>query len=105
MILQRLLYYLVLASAKPSNTEHLIWGLVYAYTDAEMGYKNISISEDVYRRLRRAKRGNESFSEVIRRLLGPDDDIMNLFGSITMTDGERNKILEEIEKMWGAWAH
>jgi predicted CopG family antitoxin len=70
-----------------------------------MGYKNISISEDVYRRLRRAKRGNESFSELIRRLLGPDDDIMNLFGSIKMSDEERDEMLEEIEKMWGARRH
>jgi len=70
-----------------------------------MGYKNISISEDVYVRLRKAKRESESFSEVIKRLLGPDDDIMNLFGTIEMNDEEREQFLEEIGKMWGAWKH
>jgi predicted CopG family antitoxin len=70
-----------------------------------MGYKNISISEDVYRRLRKAKRENESFSEVIRRLLGPDDDIIGLFGTIAMSDEEKEELLRGIDKMWGAWKH
>jgi len=71
----------------------------------QMGYKNISINEDVYRRLRKAKRDNESFSEVIRRLLGPDDDILDLFGTITMSDEEKEELLKDIDKMWGAWKH
>ena len=70
-----------------------------------MGYKNISIRDDVYRRLRKAKRENESFSEVIRRLLGPDDDIIGLFGTITMSDEEKEELLNDIDKMWGAWKH
>lgn len=38
------------------------------YTHTGMGSKNISISEDAYMRLRRARRHpRESFSEVIRR--------------------------------------
>ncbi|RDE15578.1 MAG: hypothetical protein C4K48_03700 [Candidatus Thorarchaeota archaeon] len=70
-----------------------------------MGYKNISINEDVYRRLRKAKRDNESFSEVIRRLLGPDDDILDLFGTISMSDEEKEELLKDIDKMSGAWKH
>jgi predicted CopG family antitoxin len=72
---------------------------------SEMGYKNISISEEVYRRLRKAKRDNESFNEVIRRLLGPDDDIIDLFGTITMSDEEKDEFLKNIDEMWGAWQH
>jgi predicted CopG family antitoxin len=72
---------------------------------SEMGYKNISISEEVYRRLRKAKRDNESFNEVISRLLGPDDDIIDLFGTITMSDEEKDEFLKNIDEMWGAWQH
>ncbi|MFO7835221.1 MAG: antitoxin VapB family protein [Candidatus Thorarchaeota archaeon] len=70
-----------------------------------MGYKNISLREDIYRRLKRAKREGESFSEVIERLLRPDDDILDLFGTISMTDKERRVFFDELEKMWGAWKH
>ena len=34
-----------------------------------MGYKTISLRDEVYRRLRDEKRGSESFSDVIVRLL------------------------------------
>lgn len=71
----------------------------------DMGYKNISLREDIYFRLRRAKREGESFSEVIARLLRPDDSILDLFGSISMTDRERNELVTELDEMWGAWKH
>lgn len=38
-----------------------------------MGTKTLSISDDAYRRLRDAKVGNESFSQVIQRLTGRRD--------------------------------
>lgn len=71
----------------------------------EVGYKNISLREDIYRRLKRAKREGESFSEVIERLLRPDDDILDLFGTIPMTDEERRVFFDGLDEMWGAWKH
>jgi predicted CopG family antitoxin len=70
-----------------------------------MGYKNISLREDIYLRLRRAKREDESFSEVIERLLKPDDDIIDLFGTFSMTDDERTALFVELDEMWGAWKY
>lgn len=71
----------------------------------KMGYKNISLREDIYLRLRKAKREGESFNEVIERLLTPDDDIIDLFGTMSMTDEERDKFFAEIDEMWGVWKH
>jgi predicted CopG family antitoxin len=71
----------------------------------QMGYKNISIDEEVYIRLKRAKRESESFSEVISRLLGPNDDISDLFGVISLTEEERAVLFTELDEMWGEWKH
>lgn len=38
-----------------------------------MGAKNISIPEDVYRKLREERRNDESFGDAIDRLLGRQD--------------------------------
>ncbi|MHA1637787.1 MAG: antitoxin VapB family protein [Candidatus Thorarchaeota archaeon] len=70
-----------------------------------MGYKNISIREDIYIRLRKAKRDAESFSDVVARLLKPDDDILDLFGTLSMTEEERSQLFADLEEMWGAWKH
>lgn len=35
-----------------------------------MGTKTVSLSEDAYERLKYLKRGNESFSDVVRRITG-----------------------------------
>jgi predicted CopG family antitoxin len=70
-----------------------------------MGYKNISLREDIYLRLRTAKREGESFSEVIERLLKPDDSILDLFGTFSMTDEERSKLFAQLDEMWGVWQH
>jgi predicted CopG family antitoxin len=71
----------------------------------DMGYKNISLRENIYRRLKRAKREGESFSEVIERLLRPDDDILDLFGTIPMTDEEHRVFFDGLDEMWGTWEH
>ncbi len=70
-----------------------------------MGYKNISIREEIYFRLREAKREAESFSDVIQRLLKPDDNILDLFGTLSMTEDERTALFAELDEMWGAWKH
>ncbi|MBD3408286.1 MAG: antitoxin [Candidatus Lokiarchaeota archaeon] len=74
----------------------------YAFT-IEMVYKNISLSEDAYARLKAAKRDDESFSEVVLRLLGSNDDLSDLFGVIEMSDKERDELLKDIESVWGTW--
>ncbi len=71
----------------------------------KMGYKNISISEEVYLRLRKAKREGESFSILISRLLGPDDNILDLFGVVSMNNEERRELFDELDEMWEAWKH
>ncbi len=70
-----------------------------------MGYKNISIRTDIYIRLRKSKREAESFSDVISRLLKPDDDILDLFGTLSMTEDERTRLFAELDEIWGAWKH
>jgi len=53
---------------------------MYAYTDTHMTTKTISIMDDVYETLVQNKRKNESFSEVIRRIMAKDNDITPFFG-------------------------
>ncbi len=36
-----------------------------------MGSKTISLDEEAYRRLKNEKNGNESFSDVVKRITGP----------------------------------
>ncbi len=43
---------------------------MYVYVLVVMAVKTITITEDAYRKLARLKRGNESFSEAINRVLG-----------------------------------
>lgn len=66
---------------------------VYTNTYVEMGTKTIGITEKVYERLRARKRENESFTELIDRLL--DDaapDWRESFGSL---DAESTEQLEQ----------
>jgi len=70
-----------------------------------MGYKNVSLSDKAYDRLRRVKRERESFSDVVLRLLGPVDDISDLFGILSMSNEERESLFEDLDEIWGAWSH
>ncbi len=56
--------------------------------------RNIAVADDVYDRLKKLKRKNESFSDVIRRLLPPRGQLMEIAGTKTFTDAE----WEEVEK-------
>lgn len=49
-----------------------------------MTSKTISLKEETYERLRRAKGEDESFSDVVDRLLGDDDH--QLFGLVDLLD-------------------
>ena len=46
-----------------------------------MATKSLTITEDAYERLKSHKRDDESFSEVIERLAGVDEDIWKGFGA------------------------
>jgi len=59
-----------------------------------MSTKTISIRDDVHRRLVEAKRQDESFSDVIDRLLKKENaDLSAFFGSLKNSD-----LLDEIEE-------
>ena len=55
--------------------------------------RTIMVSDEVYEELRRAKLPGESFSEVIRRLLGSRPRIFELAGKRTITKEEWEKVL------------
>lgn len=61
-----------------------------------MATKTITIMEDAYERLARAKLPNESFSDTIRRELKPKRPLMDLWGSWDpeFADGVTNHIKE-----------
>ncbi len=50
--------------------------------------KNIAISDDIYQSLSKIKRPNESFSDVIRRLLPGKSMLQDLIGRKTFTQEE-----------------
>jgi predicted CopG family antitoxin len=61
-----------------------------------MATKNISISEDAYRRLASLKLPNESFSVVINRLTGKHS-LNDLFG--VLSRNEANRLAKNIERV------
>jgi len=50
--------------------------------------KNIAVADDVYKELKRLKRRDESFSELLRRLIKTRGAISDLAGSATMSSEE-----------------
>ena len=62
-----------------------------------MTSKNISITEDVYKKLMKIKRENESFSELFLRLLKIQKVKMGKsFGAWNLSTKEKNEIWEDI---------
>ena len=57
--------------------------------------KNIAISDDVYRRLKREK-GNRSFSEVIEEKLDTGGQIADVTGQGILESGTYEEVSEEI---------
>lgn len=55
---------------------------------AESADDHIRVSEETKERLRRRKRDDESFNDVIRRLLEDDRDLLAGFGAAETRDGE-----------------
>ena len=50
--------------------------------------KNIAVADDVYKKLKRLKRRDESFSELLRRLIKTRGAISDIAGSATMSSEE-----------------
>ncbi len=55
-----------------------------------MGSKTISLDDDAYRRLKKEKNGNESFSDVVKRLTRPikRQSLVNFAGKWKLTSDE-----------------
>lgn len=53
-----------------------------------MAIKNISITEEAYKRLAHLRAGNESFSEIIIKITGEKKRIMDFFGILSKEAGE-----------------
>ncbi len=67
-----------------------------------MGSKNISITEDVYNKLIKIKKEDESFSELFLRLLNSQkSNIEDAFGAWNLTEEEKRDIWDDITKREG----
>ncbi|MFX1503174.1 MAG: antitoxin VapB family protein [Promethearchaeota archaeon] len=67
-----------------------------------MTSKNISITEDVYNKLLKIKRENESFSELFLRLLKIQKNVLkNSFGAWKLSKDEKNEIWGNITSREG----
>jgi predicted CopG family antitoxin len=63
-----------------------------------MTSKNLAVREDVYAKLLEAKKGRESFSDVIERLLEGKQDIM-AFAGILAADKDFERIADDIQRV------
>ena len=71
---------------------------VYIYT--YMSTKTITITKDVYDMLLVEKEEDESFSDVIYRLVKRRSKLSDSFGKWEMTDEEIEKLKSELHSMW-----
>ena len=64
-----------------------------------MASKTIMIQEETYQRLVQLKRENESFNDVILRLIYQKQDLIPFFGLLSEKEGEElEKAIEEARK-------
>jgi predicted CopG family antitoxin len=63
-----------------------------------MTSKNLAVRQDVYMKLLEAKRGKESFSDVIERLLEGKQDLM-AFAGILAADKDFERIADDIQRV------
>ncbi|MBU7024734.1 MAG: antitoxin [Theionarchaea archaeon] len=65
-----------------------------------MRTRTISITEDVYDMLATEREDNESFSDVISRLIKRRPKLSDSFGKWEMTDKEIEEFKSELHDMW-----
>ena len=69
-----------------------------------MTYKTVSLNEKAFALLRKAKRDNESYSEVIIRILNKPDisKFLSLAGSLKndVTEDEMEEFIKEAKSAW-----
>ena len=70
----------------------------YMYTHTQMTSKNLSVKDGVYRKLLEAKRGSESFSDVLGRLLEGEHDLM-AFAGVLSGDKEFERVKDDIKEV------
>ncbi|MFO8020226.1 MAG: antitoxin VapB family protein [Promethearchaeia archaeon] len=67
-----------------------------------MASKNISIKEDVYKKLLKIKRENESFSDLLLRLLkNQKTSLEKSFGAWDLSENERKEIWNDLTNRSG----
>jgi predicted CopG family antitoxin len=67
-----------------------------------MTSKNISITEEVYNKLKKIKREGESFSELFLRLLNSQKgNLEEIFGTWDLTEEEKREIWDPLTKRKG----
>ncbi len=69
-----------------------------------MGYKTISISDEVYARLSALKKRGESFTGLFLRLTETKKPkLSSFYGKLRMTDEEERSMFRDLKKFWGKW--
>ena len=63
-----------------------------------MTSKNLAVKEEVYKKLLEAKKGDESFSEVIERLLEGKNNLMS-FAGIFSRDKEFERVRKDMQEV------
>jgi predicted CopG family antitoxin len=67
-----------------------------------MGTKTITIKDEAYRALRREKKRDESFSDVIARITSARGRLSECYGAWQMDDEEAREILSTLDRYWHA---
>lgn len=71
-----------------------------------MGQKNIPVDTKTYELLKALKRPNESFRELILRLIRERRTrILDHFGRWNMTDEEVEDLMHWLDEGWKSWTH
>lgn len=70
---------------------------MYKYT--YMGTKNITITEEAYKKLKSHKRDDESFTDTVIRLTEENKDVMKGFGAFEDVDGFERAVRETREEI------
>lgn len=71
-----------------------------------MGYRNITVTDETYEKLKGAKKEKESFNTLLDRLVSekPRSSLRDCQGAwADMTDEEEKEFWKSIKSTWGRW--